>query len=58
MFKKRKLKKQQVKSMEMNDGFGDFILLPFHCPKCYWGTDSKDAYISHLENHLIKKKRK
>lgn len=52
------LKKKQVKAMEILDGFGDFIRLRFHCPKCHWGTDDSNAYITHLVNHLTKKKRR
>jgi hypothetical protein len=51
------LKKKQIKSMEINDDFGFFLNLPYHCPKCNWGTDELTAYVTHLENHLIKKKR-
>lgn len=52
------LKKKQLKSMRRNDKDGNFISLPFHCPKCHWGTDTLTAYATHLENHLTKKKRR
>ncbi|MFX0023754.1 MAG: hypothetical protein ACFE9S_15615 [Candidatus Hermodarchaeota archaeon] len=50
------LKKKQLKSMQKNYD-SSFFSLPFHCPKCHWGTDTLTAYVTHLENHLIKKKR-
>ena len=50
------LKKKQLKSMRRNDEGGYFTSLPFHCPKCHWGTDNLSDYTTHLENHLIKKK--
>jgi hypothetical protein len=51
------LKKKQLKSMRRNGEGFYFTSLPFHCPKCHWGTDTLKAYVIHLENHLIKKKR-
>jgi len=49
------LKRKQIKSLEINDEFGFFQSLAFHCPKYHWGTDELKPYIVHLENHLIKK---
>jgi len=49
------LKKKQLKSMRRNDEGSYFDSLPFHCPKCHWGTDTLSTYTTHLENHLIKK---
>ena len=43
--------------MRKSDDFSYFASLPYHCPKCHWGTDTLTAYVTHLENHLIKKKR-
>lgn len=51
------LKKKQLKAMKRNDESSYFVSLPYHCPKCHWGTDSLKGYVTHLENHLIKKKR-
>ena len=56
-FKNWKLKKKQKKSMQIQDGYASFISLPYHCPKCIWGTDTIEAYIEHLENHLINTKK-
>ena len=52
------LKRKQIKSMRKNDEGGYFAILPFHCPKCHWGTDTLSRYTTHLENHLIKKRGK
>ena len=50
------LKKKQVKAIRKNGDGNYFANLPFHCPKCNWGTDVIQTYIRHLENHLKKKK--
>ena len=52
------LKKKQLKSIQINDEGSYFNSLPFHCPKCHWGTDNLSDYTVHLENHLTKKKRR
>ncbi len=57
-FKNWKLKRTQVKSIKFNNDAELFISLSYHCPKCNWGTDTKDAFITHLINHLTKKKKK
>lgn len=43
--------------MQRNEGGSFFLSLPFHCPKCHWGTDTLTEYVTHLESHLIKKRR-
>ena len=53
------LKKKQLKAIKQTDGDLNFyIQLPYHCPKCNWGTDTLSEYTTHLENHLIKKNEK
>ena len=53
------LKKKQLKSIKQSDGDLNFYnQLPYHCPKCYFGTDTLSEYTTHLENHLIKKMKK
>ncbi len=49
------LKRKQIKAMNENEDNAYFLRLPYHCPKCIWGTDELTAYVSHLENHLTKK---
>jgi len=49
------LKRKQLKAIKEADDFSYFSSLPFKCPKCHWGTDELTAYVTHLENHLIKK---
>nr|BDI55163.1 MAG: hypothetical protein [uncultured archaeon] len=55
------LKKRQLKAMDKKNYIGDinyYNQLPYHCPKCHWRTDELTAYTTHLENHLIKKRKK
>ncbi len=52
--KKRQLKSMQKSKMDINF----YLLMPYHCPTCYWATDNITTYITHLENHLKKKKEK
>lgn len=54
-FKNWLLKRKQIKSIRFFNDSHDFICLPYQCPQCFWGTDCKDAYITHLEKHLSKK---
>lgn len=49
-------KRKQRKALEKSD-YAYFSQLPYHCPKCIWGTDNLNNYVSHLENHLIKERR-
>lgn len=47
--------------MDKKNYIGDinyYNQLPYHCPKCHWRTDELTAYTTHLENHLIKKRKK
>lgn len=57
-FKNWRLKRRQIKSMEKNIDNIYFMNLPYKCPKCHWGTDELTPYVTHLENHLSKNKRK
>lgn len=51
------LKRKQLKSILYNDDYSYFSGLPYKCPKCIWGTDELTAYVTHLEEHLIKKRK-
>jgi len=51
------LKRKQLKAIRTCKGDINYYLgLPYHCPKCYFGTDTLSAYTEHLENHLKEKK--
>ena len=49
------LKRKQLKAIKKEVDISYFLSLPYHCPKCHFGTDTLSAYTTHLENHLIKK---
>ena len=50
------MKRKQLKAIKKNDEFSYFISLSYKCPKCYWGTDNLTKYVTHLENHIKKKR--
>lgn len=50
------LKRKQKKALNNEYGAEYFTILLYHCPKCIWGTDVLTCYVTHLENHLIKRK--
>lgn len=53
------LKRKQLKAIRKTTMDINFYAnMPFHCPKCYWATDTLSGYTEHLENHLIKRKKK
>lgn len=54
------LKRKQLKAIQKEDegSFQVFLQMPYKCPACHWRTDELTAYVTHLEGHLIKKKKR
>ena len=50
------LKRKQKKALEKENDYAYLASLTYHCPKCLWGTDELNAYVTHLEAHLTKRK--
>ena len=52
------LKKKQLKGLMKSNAMSEYLDLPFHCPKCYFRTDTLELYSEHLESHIIKNPKK
>lgn len=49
------LKRKQLRTLIRSNAMSEYLDLFYHCPKCYFRTDTLQEYATHLENHLIKK---